>query len=211
MDINKEAMAVALKLRADPFYERELFGYLRQMAIYFANKFNISPEFREEYILEAYVCATKALDKYDPEKNKSPFSYFYKTLKTHFMYWMRYDANKRKKGIKNCSFELVENTINEDGEEFDESCMENDAYCSDDALLETSYEDSSDKRIMIYDEIFKQCDVISAIKEAKLLSKKKVSIADVDNHLVCICLKEIYEHKEKKMKKEARKNECSNQ
>lgn len=203
MNIDKQAMAEALAKRADPRYEKEFFGYLRQMATYFANKFNISPEYREDYISESYVCATKAIDKYDPAKNQSPFSYFYKAYRTHFMYWMRYDAGKREKSYKTCSYDLVENTL--ESQEFDEYSLENDAYCADDALLEISMEECEDKRVMIGNDVYKCNDVITAIKEAKLLAKRKVDVNTVSDHLVQLCLEQIYDHKNAKMEKKERK------
>ena len=202
MNIDKQAMANALALRSDPRYQKEFFGYLRQMATYFANKFNISPEYREEYISEAYVCATRAIDKYDPVKNSSPFSYFYKTFKTHFLYWMRYDAGKRAKSYKTCSYELVENTIDSlDYDEYSSEITEHDAYCSDDALLEISIEECSDRRVLIGTEVYKCNDVVAAIKEAKLLAKRKVELNTVTDNLIHLCLEEIYNHKKAKKDK----------
>jgi hypothetical protein len=221
MNIDKQAMAIALAHRTEPKYEKEFYGYLKQMATYFANFYNISREYREDYISDSYICALKAIDKYDPVKNKSPFSYFYKAYKIHFLYWMRYDAGKRSRSYKTCSYDLLENTI--DGEKRDDftgSILDGDGYCEDDALLETSMENCAEeierdedrkraeekKRVIVEDKVYSRNDMVAAVKEAKLLAKRKVDINSVEDEMVKLALTYIYNHKNNKKEKKVKED-----
>jgi len=178
MDINKQAMEYAWLHKDEERYMNELMGYFNQLAHYFANKFKIRSWLREEFMQESTIYAIKALDKYQPSKKSTPFSYFYKVFYTGFLYLMRREKQKSDKRPKMCSFEAFSSSLSRDNLEYEENR----------GLAAPSPEDE-ESFIYINGECFDKERVIEAVREAKKL-KKKGNYKSSDK-LVSIILKQM--------------------
>ena len=157
MNINKEEMSIAFDRRNETFYKNKLIHFFNQMSNYFANKFAIRYESREDIKQEAMIVAFKALDKYDKSKNSTPFSYFYKVFHIAFLYHLRKQKMKKDHSVHTCSIDLLPN----EGEDV------------------TQYK--NDEEYITYDgNIFEKEDLIKKIKKASYLAKKIIKVDDIE-------------------------------
>ena len=162
MNIDKQLMEQAWMDRSDPRSMTILMGYFDEMAHYFANKFKIKSWYREDYIQESIIYAVKALDKYQPSKKSTPFSYFYKVFYTGFLYLMRREKMKDDKRPKFCSYEAFSSSLSRDNLDYE-----------DNQGLAAPEEDE-ESFIYIDGRCFEREDVKIAVREAKKLKNKGV-------------------------------------
>ena len=174
MNIDKQAMETAWNNRHDVVYMNELMSYFDQMAHYFANKFKIRSWFREDYIQESTIYAIKALEKYQPSKKSTPFSYFYKVFYTGFLYLMRREKMRADKRPKFCSYEAFSNSLSRDNLEYEDS------------HFAAPSGDEEETFIYINGVCFEREAVKEAVKEAKKLKRK--GIFESDNEITSIIL-----------------------
>lgn len=178
MDINKQAMEYAWHHKDEEKYMNELMRYFDQLAHYFANHFKIRSWLREEFMQESTIYAIKALDKYQPSKKSTPFSYFYKVFYTGFLYLMRREKQKSEKRPKFCSYEAFSSSISRDNLEYEENH----------GLAAPSPEDD-ESFIYINGECFEREAVKEAVRDAKKLKRK--GIFKSDDRLTEIILKQM--------------------
>lgn len=155
MDIDKQRMEHAyINRNKDPQAQRKLIDYFFQLAQYHARRLKVDYKVREDYIQDAVAQAYKKVDKYDPNRGSSAFSYFYKAIYMTIIYELRRDNNKRKKGPSFSSFDLIEPTINDENYE---------------TMLN---EEEPESIIQINGKIMNRVDMINAVKEARKQYKK---------------------------------------
>ena len=192
MNIDKTEMAYAWDNRSDPEQYNKLLGYFQEMVDYFANYYHISYALRDDFKQEGLITAFKAIEKFDPSKKSSPFSYFYKVISIAFLYWLRREKQKKDARPAVCSIEKLENTLTDDRSD-----------------IETQYED---KYIEIDGKTYEKDKLLAAVKEAKSLtrryklvlkrnkfySEKTEEYISVEDDLVKMSLKTLLEKREKK-------------
>lgn len=163
MNIDKKEMERALiNRKKDPKAERELMDCFFQMAQYHVQRLKVDYKIREDYIQEAVSAAYKNLEKYDPSRGSTAFSYFYKAIYMTVLYNLRRDNNKRKRGPAFSSFDLVEPTVDDENSQI---------------LLD---EEKSDSIVQINGKVMNRMDMINAVKEARKQYKKYKKTADTN-------------------------------
>ena len=151
LNIDKTQMELAYANRSNPAQYRELIHYFEQMSEHFVKKFGIKSNVRDEIKQEALIVAVKAIDKYDPSKKSTPFSYFYKVFHTAFLYHLRKMKNKSDKRVQTCSLDAFDNIHGE----------ESFRYVED------------DEHYVEFDgDVFDKQDLQNKIKEAKSIGMK---------------------------------------
>lgn len=177
MNIDKLAMESAWTNRADPKEFRRLMGYIEEMAGYFASRFKIHSNIRDDILQEVRFTAVGAIEKYEVQRKSSVFSFFYRTIYTAFIYFLRKDYNKNQKRVSTCSYDVVSNTIGDEG---------------DSNPNEPSYVTDEDRMIEVDGMVFIKEDILKAATEAKKIYRKKdLKISDLDDPLVVLCVKKL--------------------
>lgn len=163
MDIDKKEMEQALINRKnDPQAERKLMDCFFQIAQYHVQRLKVDYKIREDYVQEAVSAAYKNLEKYDPSRGSTAFSYFYKAIYMTILYNLRRDNNKRKRGPSFSSFDLVEPTVDDESYE---------------VLLG---EEKPDSMVQINGKVMNRVDMINAVKEARKQYKKYKKTEDTN-------------------------------
>lgn len=177
MNIDKLAMETAWINRSDPKEYRRLMGYIEEMAGYFASRFKIHSNIRDDIMQEVRFTAVGAIDKYQLARKSSVFSFFYRTIYTAFIYFLRKDYNKNQKRISTCSYDVVSNTIGDD---------------NDSNPNEPSYVCDEDKMVEVDGMVFVKEDILNAASIAKKIYRKKdLKISEIEDPLVRLCVKKL--------------------
>lgn len=157
MYIDKEDMELAYYERSNPDQYNKLLDYFDQMTDYFTRRLKVKNSLKDDYKQEALIHAVNSIEKYDPSKQSTAFSYFYKVIYMAFLYQLRKTKNKNDRRVKTCSLDIYDNIQNEDAFKYDE------------------FEDLNDF-FMIGQESFSNHDIQNRIKEAKKHARKLLKI-----------------------------------
>lgn len=108
MNIDKKEMDVLFKEKSDPEKLHKLLNNFYEMGSQIAHHFNIAYDKREDYIQSAVIRSWQKLDKFDANRNKHAFSYFYQVIRMDMMDNMR----KQKKRDTIAQFSSINDMSN---------------------------------------------------------------------------------------------------
>ena len=184
MNIDKAAMEAAWLSRSDPKEYKKLLGYIDEMANYFASRLKISLNIRDDILQEVRFTAVGAIEKYETQRKSSVFSFFYRTIYTAFLYFLRKDYHKSLRQVATCSYDVISNTVGDD---------------QDSNPNEPFYNTHEDEIIEIGGMLFNKEEILKAAIEAKKLYRKKdVKLHDIQDPLVKICFQKLQEKSTRK-------------
>jgi len=184
LNIDKVAMEAAWTNRSNPTDYRTLLMYIDEMAKYFASRLKINQNVRDDILQEVRIAAIGAIEKYQVARKSTVFSFFYRTIYTACIYFLRKDYHKSLRSLSTCSYDVVSNVIGDEG---------------DSNPNEPSYMDREDAIIEVSGMVFNKEEILKAAVEAKRLYRKKdIKSSTIKDDLVRLCYQKLEEKSRKR-------------